>query len=307
MRRLLRACSLPVLVLAGCANAEASPRLVVKNAYAEDGVLFIHGGNFGDRPPHVTLGGQPLLVLSSSRTEIQAQLPDPTPPGSYLLLVSRHPHRQLSYRFEVTIGAVGLDGEPGPKGDPGPPGEPGPPGPPGPDVTAQLAALQSAVAQLTGRVAELEAKLAHVTVQGNDITISGANLHLTNGTGSSEAVNGLGNLVVGYNEPRGTGDDRSGSHNVVVGSRNNYASYGGLVVGRTAAAALPYSIASFGTEVALRTTGGFRFDAGAGFELTAGTTARLRAGTDLFLNASGTLDARASGNMVLKGATIQLN
>ena len=37
---------------------------------------------------------------------------------------------------------------------------------------------------------------------------------------------------MGYNELGNVqGDDRSGSHNVVAGSRNNYASYGGAVIG----------------------------------------------------------------------------
>ena len=44
------------------------------------------------------------------------------------------------------------------------------------------------------------------------------------------AVNGVGNLVVGYNE-LGTpfGDDRRGSHNIVVGHGNSYKSFGGFV------------------------------------------------------------------------------
>jgi hypothetical protein len=48
--------------------------------------------------------------------------------------------------------------------------------------------------------------------------------------------NGLGNLIVGYNEPREPIDSehpnvRTGSHNVVVGRRHNFSSFGGLVVG----------------------------------------------------------------------------
>ena len=236
MRSLFRAAA--ILCLAAFASPAAAVTvapLVVNNAYAEDGVLFIQGGHFGDVPPYVTLAGVPLVVLSSSRTEIQAQLPDPTPPGSYLLMVARNPLRLPFYLFDVTIGAAGPEGDPGAQGERGPAGEqgpPGPPGPPGPDVTAQIAELQALVAGLTSRVAALEAKLAHVSVSGNDITISGANLHVNNGTGSTDgSVNGLGNLVIGYNELRGAGDDRSGSHNVVVGSRNNFSSYGGLVGG----------------------------------------------------------------------------
>ncbi len=90
----------------------------------------------------------------------------------------------------------------------------------------------SYVAALEARIAALEALLAGVTRDGNDITFSGANVHIVNGSGSTDsAVNGFGNLIVGYNELRGEGDDRTGSHNVVVGMNHNYSSFSGLVVG----------------------------------------------------------------------------
>jgi hypothetical protein len=64
------------------------------------------------------------------------------------------------------------------------------------------------------------------------LTISGVNVQIVNGLGSTETQNGLGNLVVGYNEPRGDGtDSRMGSHNIITGLQNNYASSGGIVGG----------------------------------------------------------------------------
>ena len=53
------------------------------------------------------------------------------------------------------------------------------------------------------------------------------------------AVNGLGNLIVGYNESsmcRGLGrsyriDQRTGSHNLIVGSGHNFPSFGGFCCG----------------------------------------------------------------------------
>jgi hypothetical protein len=60
------------------------------------------------------------------------------------------------------------------------------------------------------------------------------NVQIVNGSGATNGpVNGRGNLIVGYNELRGSGDDRTGSHNIVVGSFNNYSSFGGLVAGST--------------------------------------------------------------------------
>ncbi|MCP4137457.1 MAG: hypothetical protein GY754_41200 [bacterium] len=78
------------------------------------------------------------------------------------------------------------------------------------------------------------------------IRFTGVNVQIVNGLGYTNGidnsgatvgvVNGLGNLIVGYNGER-TGswasayNDRSGSHNIIVGNENNYSFYGGLVVG----------------------------------------------------------------------------
>jgi hypothetical protein len=48
-----------------------------------------------------------------------------------------------------------------------------------------------------------------------------------------DCPNGLGNLIVGYNERRvGEQNIRTGSHNVVVGMLQDFSRFGGLVVGR---------------------------------------------------------------------------
>jgi hypothetical protein len=97
---------------------------------------------------------------------------------------------------------------------------------------------------LAQRVAALEQLLKHFSREGKQIFITGANLHIVNGLGSTDCFdeqgdeipdcpNGLGNLIVGYNELRGEGAEniRTGSHNVVMGSQNNFFRSGGLVVG----------------------------------------------------------------------------
>jgi hypothetical protein len=99
---------------------------------------------------------------------------------------------------------------------------------------------------LAQRVAALETLLQHFSRKNNEVTIKGANLHLVNGLGSTDCLNeqfeeipdcpnGLGNLVVGYNELRpedqGVENIRTGSHNVVVGEQHNFSRFGGLVVG----------------------------------------------------------------------------
>jgi hypothetical protein len=87
------------------------------------------------------------------------------------------------------------------------------------------------------RVNVLERTLTHVTsVTGAgglpEVVITGANLRLVNGLRATATANGLGNLLVGYNEPRQGGNVETGSHNVVVGQGHNFSSFGGLVVGR---------------------------------------------------------------------------
>ncbi len=98
---------------------------------------------------------------------------------------------------------------------------------------------------LAQRVAALEDLLKHFSREDNEVFLTGANLHLVNGLGSTDCTdeereeipdcpNGLGNLIVGYNELRNNPDFpdvRTGSHNVVVGQQHNFSRFGGLVVG----------------------------------------------------------------------------
>ncbi len=96
---------------------------------------------------------------------------------------------------------------------------------------------------LTDRVAALETLLQPFTRVGHEVVITGANLHIVNGLGRTDCPseqdepipdcpNGVGNLIVGYNEQREFGENiRTGSHNVVVGPFHNFSRFGGLVVG----------------------------------------------------------------------------
>ena len=108
-------------------------------------------------------------------------------------------------------------------------------------------------------------------LSGPHVIIEGANLHIRSGSGATNddgSATGLGNLIVGYNEPREaftkeylwsfggkctlvhdpydfdsdspTGVDpcdepltsrRAGSHNLIVGEYHNYNSYGGIIGG----------------------------------------------------------------------------
>ena len=79
------------------------------------------------------------------------------------------------------------------------------------------------------------------------ILISGANLQVVSGQGSTGAsVNGTGNIIIGYDEYQYP-DDKSGSHNLVVGARHTYSSFGGIVVGYNNSITGEYSSVSGGS------------------------------------------------------------
>jgi hypothetical protein len=75
------------------------------------------------------------------------------------------------------------------------------------------------------------------------------NLQIVSGSGFTDgATTGTGNLIIGYNELRKSGNDRDGSHMLVIGSLNNYtsAAYGGMVVGQNNGTSAMYASVSGG-------------------------------------------------------------
>ena len=104
----------------------------------------------------------------------------------------------------------------------------------GSDLYTQ-AEVDALLAAYDARISSLEGLLASVSTEngGKDIVFTGVNVHVRNGTGTTDGTtNGLGNLIVGYNEdavsPTAT---RTGSHNLVVGPEHSYSSYGGFLAG----------------------------------------------------------------------------
>ena len=157
------------------------------------------------------------------------------------------------------------------------------------EVNANFAALRDALNAAFTRIDELEAQLAEL--QGNSalalhehvevipdpyiqneytVRFSGVNVQIVNGMGVTHQSNGLGNLIVGYNEPRsgvsicskgGHDNDndcvadsgiwatnhKSGSHNIVGGDGNAYSSHGGLIVGSSNAITHAFASVSGGS------------------------------------------------------------
>lgn len=99
--------------------------------------------------------------------------------------------------------------------------------------------------------------------QMKTIRVSGVNLQVVNGLGATNGypidpisfepgltqTNGLGNLIVGYNElGNPAGDDRTGSHNLLVGLRVGASSFGGMAVGLGNRVSAPYASVSGGSS-----------------------------------------------------------
>jgi hypothetical protein len=99
-------------------------------------------------------------------------------------------------------------------------------------MNANFAYLDSFVSANNSRLSALEAILAGVSRTGNEVYFTGVNVHVRNGDGSAvtSSTNGLGNLIIGYNET--SGQTRTGSHNLVVGPEHAYESFGGIVTGQ---------------------------------------------------------------------------
>ncbi len=118
-------------------------------------------------------------------------------------------------------------------------------------LVAQQEQIASLEEQLLGQeqaIASLAPLLSLVPVAerssfGQDTwNLSGLNVRLDNGAGTTYgASNGLGNLILGYNESEGghrdaegnfmDGEVRVGSHNLVVGAAHTYGSNGSLLGG----------------------------------------------------------------------------
>lgn len=94
-----------------------------------------------------------------------------------------------------------------------------------------LATTQAALLAAQEQLAAVQALLQGVSRTDKALVISGTNLQVVDGSGSTAGPpNGLGNIVIGYNE--GTmGQDRTGSHNLVVGIEHDFTSFGGIVAG----------------------------------------------------------------------------
>ncbi|MBT3230219.1 hypothetical protein HN358_00335 [Candidatus Uhrbacteria bacterium] len=98
-------------------------------------------------------------------------------------------------------------------------------------LEAENAALQARLDDLEAWYDELN-DVMYVDVN-NDVIFEGTNVYVQKGWGDTWGDgNGLGNLIIGYNELGSSSPIRTGSHNLIIGPYHSYTSYGSIVQGR---------------------------------------------------------------------------
>jgi hypothetical protein len=130
----------------------------------------------------------------------------------------------------------------------------------------QLTAVVNSQSQLIGLLQQqnqdLQAKLGCMSKTGDDVYFTACNVHVVSGSGATDgAVNGRGNLIIGYNEDAASfpalpgitsgnnyPSQRGGSHNLIVGPGHSYTSYGGLVAGYVNSVTNIYSTVTGGAQ-----------------------------------------------------------
>jgi hypothetical protein len=105
----------------------------------------------------------------------------------------------------------------------------------------------------TGELETLNKVLPHIKYEeagvGGKPTVqfSAVNVQVVSGSGStSGAVNGEGNLVIGYDENTGK-HAQTGSHNLILGIEQTFTSFGGLLGGEQNTVSAPYASVAGGS------------------------------------------------------------
>jgi len=97
--------------------------------------------------------------------------------------------------------------------------------------------LTTTVSSIESRLTYLETNVGGIVKDGNDLIIEGCNLVVRDGSGETECVPGVGNIIVGrdeaasYAEFYGVDPIRTGSNNLIVGGGQQYTAKGCLMVG----------------------------------------------------------------------------
>jgi hypothetical protein len=149
------------------------------------------------------------------------------------------------------------------------------------------------ITTLEQQITELNNKLSCLTKVGDDLYFDGCNVNIRNGAGSSGSTNGLGNLIIGYNELGDGTEDRSGSHNLVIGRRHSYSGYIGLVMGEKNTIGSIDSVTGGSGNIAV---GGFSSVSGGANNTAEGSWSSVSGGTGNWANGWGSFMAGGGNN-----------
>ena len=139
------------------------------------------------------------------------------------------------------------------------------------------------------------------------VVFSNTNVQITNGLGVTNAVNGVGNLIIGYNEkPAGfLTQERAGSHNLVIGRGHRYSSHTGLIAGVNNTITGPESSITAGNNISLGTaqwasinitadSNNLDLTSAASINITAGDSINYQAANDQVFSAGNNISVAAS-------------
>lgn len=171
-------------------------------------------------------------------------------------------------------------------------------------LAAEKAAREAADTALATRASALEDKTRFMSTSDTETYFTGTNVHILNGLGATNGnpddprtlnpdatdVNGLGNLIIGYNASLGFSNVQTGSHNLVLGDYNNYASFGGIAAGWDNTIQAPYASTLGGRSN--RAVAEWSTIVGGAFGLTDGSTTSILGGN---ANRASEIDATVCG------------
>jgi len=168
--------------------------------------------------------------------------------------------------------------------------------------SANLGGLSDAVTLLANRVNardSIDDLVPFLRVNGTDVILEGANLHVRNGAGATDTRNGTGNLIIGYNALREKDNDRTGSHNLVIGDRHAYGSHAGFVAGEENSILAPYATVAGGSNNAAR--GDHAAVLGGTANYVDGTHGTIVGGVQNYIGGEATAGTEAAAASILGG------
>jgi hypothetical protein len=201
------------------------------------------------------------------------------------------------------LGAEGKEGKQGPEGKEGKQGKEGKEGPEG-----KLPLSEEEEATLKGILPCIKS-VAKGIDEKPTVQFHGCNVQIVNGEGHTDTTNGTGNLVIGYDKRRcanglegaSSGEQetcelcgekegckplqlQTGSHNLILGAKQTFTSFGGIITGENDAITAPFA----------SVTGGELNTASNRFATVSGGAGNKASGVDATVSGGG--DSVASGN-----------